>query len=137
MSRERLFIDTAYVLALLNPRDSYHALAQSLFARAQTAETWTSEAILTEIGNALSSSGRQSAGIYIRECYQTRNMHIIDVNTRVFERALALYEQRPDKTWGLTDCISFVIMHDYQLTEALTSDKHFEQAGFRVLMPKA
>jgi hypothetical protein len=37
---------------------------------------------------------------------------------------------RPDKEWSLTDCISFVAMNERNITDALTSDHHFEQAGF-------
>lgn len=134
MPRDRFFIDTAYVQALLNPRDSYHGVAQQLFTYAHAAETWTTEAILTEIGNALSSINRLAATTFIKACYEARNIHVVQVDTSMFKRAVALYEQRPDKTWGLTDCISFVVMRDHQLTEALTSDRHFEQAGFHVLM---
>jgi len=47
---------------------------------------------------------------------------------------LELYARRPDKSWSLTDCISFVVMTDRGLTEALTGDHHFEQAGFRALL---
>jgi predicted nucleic acid-binding protein len=47
---------------------------------------------------------------------------------------IVLYDQRPDKAWSLTDCISFTIMQDYGLRDALTGDHHFEQAGFNMLM---
>jgi hypothetical protein len=50
------------------------------------------------------------------------------------ERGWALYADRPDKYWSLTDCISFVVMKDHQITEALTGDHHFEQAGFVALL---
>ena len=49
-------------------------------------------------------------------------------------RALALYRDRADKTWGMTDCISFVVMRDHNLSDALTADRHFAQAGFAPLM---
>lgn len=52
----------------------------------------------------------------------------------LIERAFALYRARPDKEWGLTDCVSFVVMNDGGLTEALTSDEHFRQAGFNALL---
>lgn len=52
----------------------------------------------------------------------------------VFFQALDLYEDRPDKRWGLTDCISFVVMRENELFEALTADRHFEQAGFVALL---
>ncbi len=50
------------------------------------------------------------------------------------ERGVDLYARRPDKAWSLTDCISFVVMADRKLTEALTGDHHFEQAGFLALL---
>jgi len=50
-------------------------------------------------------------------------------------RGLHLFERRRDKAWSLTDCISFAVMTDRGLTDALTGDHHFEQAGFRALAP--
>ena len=52
----------------------------------------------------------------------------------MFQRGLRLYEERPDKEWSLTDCLSFVVMKDENLREALTGDQHFEQAGFIALL---
>ena len=49
-------------------------------------------------------------------------------------RGVALYAERPDKDWSLTDCISFVVMRKMDITEALTGDRHFEQAGFTALL---
>ena len=51
-----------------------------------------------------------------------------------FDRALELYERRADKDWSLTDCLSFLVMEDRGIRDALTADHHFEQAGFRALM---
>lgn len=58
----------------------------------------------------------------------------ISVSTELFDRAVALYAARMDKEWGITDCISFVVMQERGLTAALTTDAHFEQAGFRALL---
>ena len=58
----------------------------------------------------------------------------MDATSELFERGLALYNARPDKEWSLTDCISFVVMADEGLTDALTGDRHFEQAGFTALL---
>lgn len=57
------------------------------------------------------------------------------VSTQLLLRAVDLYERRSDKTWGLTDCLSFVVMQENELTDALTADQHFRQAGYRVLLP--
>jgi hypothetical protein len=52
----------------------------------------------------------------------------------LIDSAVQLYRTRPDKDWSLTDCLSFVVMERRHLTEALTTDGHFEQAGVRVVM---
>jgi len=59
---------------------------------------------------------------------------IIPASSELFTKALKLYEQRPDKSWGLTDCASFVAMAENNLTDALTTDEHFRQAGFKALL---
>jgi hypothetical protein len=59
---------------------------------------------------------------------------MIPATQELFDRGVALYESRPDKEWSLTDCISFVVMADHGITEALTGDRHFEQAGFVALL---
>jgi len=62
------------------------------------------------------------------------NVDILPVSEPLYARALQLYRERPDKEWGLTDCVSFLVMRDRRLTEALTTDEHFQQAGFRALL---
>ena len=59
---------------------------------------------------------------------------VVPAETDLFRRGLDLYHNRPDKEWSLTDSISFVVMKDRGLTEALTGDHHFEQAGFVALL---
>lgn len=135
MSSERLFLDTALIQALLNPRDDYHNQAKQLFPRIRAAsEVWITEAIFAEVGNALSALNRSGAVQFIQQCYRTDNIKIVSVNTELLMQALALYQSRPDKTWSLTDCISFIVMQQHNLTDAVTGDRHFVQAGFRALM---
>lgn len=55
-------------------------------------------------------------------------------NVEIFERGVELYHSRLDKQWSLTDCISFVVMSEEGIAEALTGDHHFEQAGFVALL---
>jgi hypothetical protein len=59
---------------------------------------------------------------------------IIPPSQEVFDLGLDLYAQRPDKDWSLTDCISFIVMRQHGLTDALTGDRHFQQAGFKALL---
>ena len=61
-------------------------------------------------------------------------MQVVTVDTNLLQRALQLYEARLDKGWDLTDCISFVVMQDHQITDAVTADVHFQPAGFRAVL---
>ncbi|PKO21380.1 MAG: nucleic acid-binding protein [Chloroflexi bacterium HGW-Chloroflexi-1] len=135
MSRERLFLDTAFIQALLNWRDRYHAQAMALLPRVRSAvEVWVTEAVLVEVGNALSDVDRMAAVQFIERCYHSSNTHVVSVDTPLLMSALRLYRERPDKLWGLTDCVSFVVMQDHRLIDAVTTDEHFVQAGYRALM---
>lgn len=138
MSDDRVFLDTFFIQALLNHRDRHHLEAKGLFPRIRAArEVWITEAIMVEVGNALSAINRAGATEFIRLCYRTSNIHVVSIDTPLLNRALTLYDSRPDKTWGLTDCLSFVVMDDQGLTDAATADRHFRQAGFRPLLSES
>jgi predicted nucleic acid-binding protein len=135
MNGERLFLDTAYVQARVNRRDQYHRSAVVCQGRVRSAaEVWTTDAVLIEIGNALSTSNRDGAIGFIEQRYDTPNIRVGQVSRALLFESLKLYRSRSDKEWGLTDCISFVVMGQNSLTAALTSDHHFRQAGFRALL---
>jgi len=137
MAFDRFFLDTAYVIALLNSYDSYHEKAAKLLSQIRNAqEVWTTEAVLTEIGNSLAYSNRSAAVAFINSCYITPNVKVVTIDRILFRRAVEFYHSRKDKEWGLTDCISFIVMEDYGLTEALTTDEHFQQAGFQAVLLK-
>ena len=135
MNSERLLLDTVFIQALLNHRDQYHAQARAFLPRVRAAaEVWITEAVLVEVGNALSAFNRAAAVQFIEQCYYTANMHVVNVDTPLLTRALQLYRDRSDKAWGLTDCISFVVMQEQGLMDAVTADEHFLQAGYRALL---
>ncbi|MGI0481766.1 type II toxin-antitoxin system VapC family toxin [Geminocystis sp. CENA526] len=135
MNRERLFLDTAFIQAILNRRDQYHQSALKLLPLVENAqEIWTTEAILMEIGNALSRFDRAKVVNFIKQCYTTENIKVVNVTPELFREGLILYESRQDKQWGLIDCISFSLMIAQNITDALTSDRHFVQAGFNALL---
>ena len=79
---------------------------------------------------------RRCRGLY-QQLLPDPNISVVPVDTHLLGRALRLYESHTDKEWGLTDCISFVVMRDQQLIDALTADRHFRQAGFRPLLVDA
>jgi predicted nucleic acid-binding protein len=96
--------------------------------------TLTTEPILFEIGNSLARAFRESAAEIIQALRTRENVEVIAVNESLFLESLELYRQHDDKTWGLVDCLSFVVMRKRRIREALTNDQHYEQAGFVALM---
>ena len=80
MSQDRLFLDTVFIQAILNPRDQYHSSAMQLFPRVKNAqEVWTTEAILMEVGNALSTYDHHKVAAFIKRCYKTDNISIVNI----------------------------------------------------------
>ena len=129
-----VFADTSFYVAFLNPRDSLHARAAQL-AQSLRGRVVTSEYVLIETGNYLSRSGdRQSFVALVQQLRAAPNVEIKTSSPDLFARGFELYSRRADKQWSLTDCLSFVVMQDMVLTDALTADHHFEQAGFIALM---
>ncbi len=133
----RVFLDTSYVIALLVPQDQHHATAAAVSRQMIEARTQlvTTQAVLVEIGNALARQRYRAACLQTLRALQTDPAtEIVPLSEDLFGRALDLYESRPDREWGLADCMSFVVMEDLGLTDALTTDRHFEQAGYRALL---
>ena len=137
MARNEIFLDAAYAIALSVTNDQHHEQAMTLRAELKLApkRLVTTRAVLLEIGNALAKSRYRGAAIQLLESLEgDPNVEIIPMSEDLYHRAIQLYRGRLDKEWGLTDCISFVVMQDRGLTSALTPDEHFEQAGFRALL---
>jgi predicted nucleic acid-binding protein len=133
------FLDTAHAIALTNERDEYHEAALRLSERMsrEHRRIVTTEAVLTEIGNRLAEpTNRQATARYIETLRQEATVDVAPGTSALFEDGLALYKSRDDKEWGLTDCMSFVVMRERDIVDALIIDRHFEQAGFNVLLRK-
>jgi len=128
------FADTYFFLALLFENDEAHAEAQARVADV-SGRLYTSVWILTEVADALATPGRRERFLpFLQFLAANPLVTIVPAQQTLFDRGAALYSQRPDKAWSLTDCISFIVMQDHGLRDALTGDHHFEQAGFNVLM---
>jgi hypothetical protein len=128
------FIDTSFVIALTNKSDQYHAQALTLAAAFDKKPLITTDAVLTEIGNALARNFKEASVQIIEYFLNSDEVEIVPLNPELFRRAFELYRSHADKTWGLVDCVSFVVMRDFGLSRSLTADRHFEQAGFTPLI---
>jgi predicted nucleic acid-binding protein len=128
------FGDSYFFIALLFENDNAHAAAQS-WAANLTGHLYTSTWVLTEVADALAMPGRRERfAPFLKFLLDNSSVTVVSADQALFDRGVSLYNQRLDKMWSLTDCISFVIMQDHGLRDALTGDHHFEQAGFNVLM---
>jgi hypothetical protein len=95
----------------------------------------TTRAVALEMGNALAKARYRPASVALLSSLdRDPDVEVVPCSEELYTRAFALYKARPDKEWGITDCISFLIMEDRGISEALTTDEHFEQAGFRALL---
>lgn len=125
------FADAFYFVAMLNPRDGFHGHVLA-FTGTLLAPMVTTAWVLTETADAMAAPGSRGAFLaLLKELRDDPDVEILPPDPDLFERGLDLYARRPDKEWSLTDCISFVAMQERDITEALTGDHHFEQAGFR------
>lgn len=132
-----LFVDTSYWIAVLHPRDRLHERAQKVSASLGRVHLVTSEMVLTELLNDFSKRGlqlRRAAVALIEDMRRDPNLSIVPQSSLQFQEAFVLYAKRADKTWSHTDCASFQAMKRQGISEALTHDRHFEQAGFRALL---
>lgn len=133
----RVFVDTVFVIALINPRDRYHREASQLADRLDGHPLLVTDAVLLEIGNGLARGYRREAAAIIEYFFASPEVEVVPLTPQLFSRAFDLYRDHQDKEWGLVDCISFVVMREAMVGEALTFDRHFAQAGFQVLMQEA
>ena len=130
----RVFADAFFYIAVLNRRDAAHPRALRVLS-AGAMEVVTTAAVLLEVADAMAMPGRRGVcAQFLEAISKQKGTTVHPFSEALWTRGLELYGQRPDKEWSLTDCISFVVMRDEKLDEALTGDRHFEQAGFKALL---
>ena len=133
----RVFIDTSYLIAIINPRDDHHQRAEAVSKRIGTYSAVTSEMVLTEFLNYFSAKGpqlRQMSLKSIESLCSDPNIEVVPQTSQQFDDALRYYRNRPDKGYSLTDCASMLIMKEKNLQDVLTHDQHFQQEGFCALL---
>ena len=138
MPADRVFLDTNGWITLLNADEPLHSKADKKFRELglKRCEIILTDWIVAETGNCLARSTLRAEFVEaVRRFSINPSFRILAVPEQLRGRALELYAKRPDKTWGLVDCASFVVMSDEGITEAFTTDRHFEQAGFTCLLP--
>jgi predicted nucleic acid-binding protein len=131
-----VFADTSYYITLLSEGDAYHREALN-WSENLLGRTILTEYVLVELGNALSrSKQRDRYAPLVEHLLSDPDTVCVPASLDLFRQGLQLFAARPDKAWAMVDCISFVVMKQRRLKEALTTDRHFKQAGFKALLRK-
>ena len=134
---DETFIDTSGFYSLLVRRDSMHARAAEYIADAASVRGRfvTTDYVIDETVTLLRARGH---GELVEPLFQAIDnstaMRVEWTTSERFAEARSFCLRHSDKAWSFTDCVSFVVMRSLGLTKALTSNNHFEQGGFRVLL---
>ncbi|MDP2895063.1 MAG: PIN domain-containing protein [bacterium] len=134
---KRVFADACYWIALLNPKDRLHEAAERVSRDLGPCRIVTSEMVLVELLNGLGRYGddKRELGVRtVRRLDSDPNVEVVPQTSLQFRSAVERYASRLDKEWGATDCASFLLMEEKGMSEVLTADHHFKQAGFTILM---
>jgi predicted nucleic acid-binding protein len=138
MPPRSLFADSFYWIALLFPRDAFHAAVVSFSRTLGPVRLVTTDEALSEVLSHFAGLGpywRGKAAALVHDLRDNADVDVLPQARADFDAALALYEARPDKEYSLTDCRSMLAMQALGLTEVLTNDHHFTQEGFTILFP--
>ncbi len=129
-----VFADTCFYIALLRPVDDLH-LPSKEFDRGYRGLYVTSEYVLIELGNWFAETAQRQVFVELARCLRAEpRTTVVPADPSWTARGLDLYATRLDKQWSLTDCISFEMMRHHGLTDALSADRHFTQAGFHAVL---
>lgn len=129
-----LLADAGFFIAVLNRRDLFHAWAADFFRQTRD-RILVPAPVLLEVGNCFGESGFRSQVIaFLQRLGEDSRFEVVPLDSELLQEGMQLYADRPDKEWGLTDCISFVVMRREGIKQAVTTDHHFAQAGFTILM---
>ena len=134
-----LFVDTSGWANLIDISQPFHSLSVKIYqnARSQKHKIITTSYIITELITLLSKPlriPRPKAIAFIQSLKTSPYIEVIHISKEIDTKAWELLMQRQDKEWSLVDCSSFIVMQESKITESLTSDHHFEQAGFICLL---
>ena len=132
-----VFADAGYFIASLDSRDPLHERARTVAAGREPFSTVTTQMVIAEVLNYVSRGGDHHRGLavqMVRDLEARPDVEIVPQTDAQFAAAVERYATRPDQTWSLTDCASFLVTEQRNITEALAYDRDFEQAGFTALL---
>lgn len=134
-----VFVDTAALIAIGNSRDAFHAHAVQINheLRKSRRRLATTSAMLLEFGNAFSGTRLRPVAVKMIQAIRgSGRWNVVPLDDSLLDRGFQKYQNVMDKKWGLVDCIGMVVAEDLGISKVFTTDHHFEQAGFDILLKK-
>jgi len=134
---EAIFVDRFAWIATINKSDNYHEICLGILEELlnNQAKLITTNYVVVETINALSKvEFRKTVIEFIDKLEKSPSVQIIRITDEIYNNAWTFYKQRMDKDWGITDCTSFEVMRAFNVKKAFTNDKHFEQAGYSLVV---
>jgi predicted nucleic acid-binding protein len=138
MASREIFVDASGLYALLDKKDAHHPAARTVVERLLRSgrRLLATDYIIVETVNL--ANARSGLGVAIRVLdllEQSAGIRIEWIGTARFDMTKAFFRKHADHAYSFTDCTSFVVMRELKLSQALTSDRHFTEAGFEALLP--
>jgi predicted nucleic acid-binding protein len=132
-----VFLDTSGLYALVDRKDAHHPAARSIVERLLRGgrRFVAYDYILAETVNL--ANVRSGTPVAIRALdliEQSVGVRIEWIGSARFDVTKAFFRKHADYRYSFTDCTSFVLMRELKLSQALTTDHHFTQAGFDALL---
>lgn len=128
------FADASFWIALVDRRDAYHSKASDWSLRISGSIITTQAVLLETVNTFARPDWREKIIAFVNHVVARDDIVVVPFSSPIWDRGWQLFCDRRDKSWSLTDCISFEVMRERELTDALTADSHFVQAGFRSLL---
>lgn len=132
-----VFLDTSGLIAVVNADDQWHDQAESVWRDliGQQVPLLLTSLVLIEIGDGLSRIHHRQLAIELYDrLHHSSRVEIVPATQDVEAQGWRLFRERADKEWGMTDCVSMVIMQNRSVRRVFSTDRHFQQAGFEVLL---
>lgn len=132
-----VFLDTSGWLALLHSKDVKHKQAHDAWRELGQLDYGIvlTDWVIAETGNGLARTPiRHVFADAVSRLWISPKVQVVTIDQQLISAAVDHYRRHSDKSWGLVDCASFIVMQERGITDAFTSDRHFEQAGFRSLL---
>lgn len=130
------FLDTSYILSLEIQNDSAHQRVLQNWATLAISNVFlvTTTYVFDQVVTFFNSRNLHYKAVEVgNRLLESPDLELIQIYQTLFDRGWQYFQKHKDKSYSLTDCLSFIVMQEREIVTALTLDNHFSQAGFQIL----